>query len=817
MNSLTGDLRYGIRTLRQNPGFTTVAVLSLALGIGANTCIFSIVNGLMLKSLPVKDPQQLSLILAGKSYLTNRQWEQLRDHQDFLAAVGAWGTTIQNTGANGEVHRTWANWVSGDYFRTLGVRPAIGRLFTPDDDRRGCRGLAVLSYGFWQRQYGGDPAVLGKNVPIDGHPFEIVGVTQPGFFGMEVGRDTDLEMPLCSEAVVNQVGALDHYTTFFLRAVARPKPGVSRSQMAERLAAMTPQVFGTTVPPYLSGRDKQEYREHKLTAMDGRFGVSSLRRQYQKSLTMLMVVVGVVLLIACTNVANLLLARGMARHREIAVRLAIGAARARVVRQLLTESILLALLGAAGGTLLAVWGGPFLVRMLSSSVLPVSLNVSLDLPVLGVTVAVALLTGILFGAAPAWQTSGVSPNAVLKESGRGVSEGGTRLSLNRLLVIAQLCLSLLLLVGAGLFLRTFRNLLTVDAGFDRRQVLLADLDLHKSAIAEANLMPAYEALRAQLQSLPGIESASYSNFTPISGSSMTDNVKTDGYSPTSRPETEVYMNNVSANYFRTLGTPILVGRDFGPQDTETSTHVAIVNRAMANRFFPGVDPVGKTYRQARPGHPDLITQVIGVVKDTKYTSLRADSPPTVFTPFGQDDRAPYCTYEIRFAGSVDALTPRVRQMVAGVDGKAAVEFKLLSRQIDDSLIQERLIATLSGAFGGLALVLSAIGLYGLMSYMVVRRRSEIGIRMALGAQPASVIRLVLREVAVLVSAGSLAGALAALWLTKYVGSMLYGVHGDDASTVFLAVGVLAATAATAGYFPARKASRLDPLAAIREE
>ncbi len=818
MNNLTNDLRFAIRMLRQNGTFTAVAVLSLSLGIGANSCIFSAINGLMFKSLPVRDPQQLALIAAGKSSLSNLQWEQLRDHQDFLTSVGAWWTAVLNTGATGEVQRTWTNWVSGDYFRALGVRPAIGRLFTADDDRRGCPGLAILSYDYWQRRYGGDPAVLGKNIPLDGHPFQIVGVTQTGFFGMEVGRSIDVEMPLCSEALVHQVSALDHPSTFFLNAVARPKPGVSTGQMASRLAALTPQVFGATVPPYWSQRDKQEYRQRKLTASDGRFGVSSLRQRYEKSLTMLMAVVGVVLLIACSNVANLLLARGVARQTEIAIRLAIGAGRARLVRQLLTESALLALLGAAGGTLLALWGAPVLVRMLSSSVLPVNLDVSLDPRLLSLTVAVAMLTGMLFGAAPAWRTTGVPPNAALKERGRSVTGAHGKLTVNRLLVIAQMCLSLILLVGAGLFLRTFRNLLTVDAGFDRHQVLLADLDLHKSGVAEANLVPAYEDLRTRLQTVPGVASVSYANVTPISGSSMTDDVKTDTFSPASKADAEVYLNNVSSGYFRTLGTPILTGRDFTPQDTESTTPVALINRTMARKFFPGLDPIGKTFRQERPGHADLVTEVIGVAKDAKYINLRADIPPTAFTPFAQQDaHSPYSTYEIRFAGSLEALTPRVKQVIGGIDKNAAVDFKLLSTVIDDSLIQERLIATLSGAFGLLALALAAIGLYGLMSYMVVRRRGEIGIRMALGAQAGSVVRLVLREVMILVVAGSIAGALAARGLTRYAGSMLYGVRSDDGLTVLLSACLLAIAGALAAYVPARKASRVDPLVALREE
>jgi putative ABC transport system permease protein len=811
-------LRFAIRLLRQNPGFTTVAVLSLALGIGANTCIFSIVNGLMLRSLPVQDPQQLAIIVSGKSALSNGQWEHLRDHQDFLASLGAWGTAILNTGGAGELHRTWTNWVSGDYFRTLGVRPAIGRLFTAEDDRRGCTGRAVLSYDYWQRQYGGDPAIVGKNIALDGHPFEIVGVTQAGFFGMEVGRDVDAEIPLCAEPLVRQASALEQANTFFLRAVGRPKMGVSTRQMAERLAALSPRVFGDTVPPYWSPQDKQEYRQRKLTVTDGRFGLSSLRSKYGNSLTMLMAVVALVLLIACTNVANLLLARGTARQSEIAVRLAIGAGRGRLLRQLLTESALLSIMGAAGGTLLAAWGGPLLVRMLSSSVLPVSLDVSLDPRVLGLTAAVALLTGVLFGAAPAWRATSVPLNAALKERGRGVIAPPGKLSLNRLLVIVQLCLSLVLLVGAVLFMRTLRNLITVDAGFDRAELLLADLDLHKSGIAEANFVSVYEDIRARLQSLPGVESVSYANVTPISGSWITDLVKTDTFSPSSKSDAEVYLNNVSSNYFRTMVTPILAGRDFGPQDTENATPVGLINRTMAKKFFPGVNPIGKTFRQARPGQPDLMTEVIGIVKDAKYTNLRADVPATVYTPFAQRDaHSADSTFQIRFAGSLDALTPRVRDAIGGVDKKATVELKLLATLVDDSLTQERLIATLSGAFGLLALALAGIGLYGVMSYMVVRRRGEIGIRMALGAQPGSVIRLVLREVAILVGAGSVTGALAARVLTRYVGSMLYGIGADDLPTVFLAITVLAAAGVLAGYIPARKASHIDPLVALREE
>jgi putative ABC transport system permease protein len=820
-DTLIQDLRYAVRTLRSSPGFAAVAILSLALGIGANTAIFSLIDAVMLKYLPVSHPEQLLQIVSDNSggYYTNPIWEQLRDRQDVFSGVFAWSPARFNLSPGGEAHYAEGMWASGDIFATLGVRPILGRAFTPADDRRGCPAIAVLTYSFWQKQYGGSAGVLNQTISLDSHPFQVVGVVEPGFAGMDVGRPLNLIVPLCTEPVTRgENSALDRRSSWWLRAVGRPKPGVSPQQVNARLQILAPEVFGATVPPDWRPDDQQQYRERFLKARPAATGLSFIRTEYRPALIALMVVVAVVLLIACANVANLLLARATRRQREIAVRLALGAGRARLIRQLLTESLLLSLAGAALGVLFAQWGSRLLVGLLATKGNQVSLNLALNTSVLLFTAAVAIATGLLFGMAPAWRSARVQPQSAMKANARGVAEGHSRFSLGKALVIAQVALSLVLLVGAGLLLGTFQKLATLNPGFEREHVLLVSVDVRNGRYPQERRAAAYREMLDRLRAIPGVRSASSSDITPLSHSSSNDELKVEGFTPKSREDSMAYFNQVSWDYFETLQTPLVAGRDFNDRDTPTAPRVAIINETMARKFFGNRNPLGKFYQTDDGAEVSPPVEIVGIVKDAKYLSLREEILPTVYVAASQEAKpALYINFELRAAGSATDLIPSIKTVMDQVNRDISLNFVTLETQVNESLNRERLLATLSGFFGGLALLLATIGLYGVMSYNVARRRNEIGIRMALGAERARVLRMVLREVALLVCAGVGVGVCVALACTRLVASFLFGLKATDPATVVLSAAVLIGVAALAGYLPARRASRLEPMAALREE
>jgi len=814
------DIRYAIRTLRTAPGFAVVAILSLALGIGANTAIFSLIDAVMLKTLPVSHPEELLQVVEGKdnTSFTNPLWEALRDRQDVFSGIFAYSGTRFNLAAGGEARYVNAVWASGDYFSTLGIQPVLGRLLTPADDRRGCPGAAVLAYDYWQREYNGRADILGKNISLDGHPFEIIGVMQPGFSGTDVGRASNLAVPLCAEKIMRgENSQLDQRSSWWMRVIARPKPGISPSQADARLKILSPSVFEATVPPRFRDNDKAEYRKRSVKTVSAANGLSYLRTQYRPALITLLVVVAVVLLIACANVANLLLARAAGRQREIAIRLALGLSRPRLIRQLLTESLVLSLAGALLGIVFAQWGSQLLVTMLSSRNNTVFLNLSLNTHVLAFTIAVAAATGLLFGMAPAWRGTRVDPQVAMKENARGVVEGSTRFSLGKALVMAQVALSLLLLVGAGLLLGTFRKLQTLNPGFQPAHVLTVEIDLRNAHIPNERLIPARAEMADRVRAIPGVLSASTSDNTPISGSSWNDSIQVEGYTPKGERDDSIWLYRVSPRYFETLGIPLIGGRDFDSRDTLHSPKVALINQTAAKKFFPGKNAVGQTYRETYPtlGPP---IQIIGVVGDTKYRSLKEEILPVAFVAAAQEEKPyPSGIIEVRSAGSATALIPAVKSALEQVNPNMMLEFRTLSEQVGSSLTRERLLATLSGFFGGLALLLATIGLYGVMSYNVARRRSEIGIRMALGAAEATVLRMVLREVTLLVGVGLVVGIGAAIAATRLIATFVYGVTVRDPATMTMAAVLLAAVALFAGYLPARRASRVDPMVALRDE
>jgi putative ABC transport system permease protein len=817
-DEIVQDARYAFRALRSSPGFAAVAILSLALGIGANTAIFSLIDSVILKTLPVAHPEQLLQVTMGKSaYFTNPIWEQIRDRQDVFSGIFVYGGGRFNLAAGGEARYAQGNFASGQFFDTLGLHALLGRTFTAADDKRGCPGTAVLSHGFWQREFAGRADVVGSKILLDHHPFEILGVLGPGFTGMDVGSEKDVYVPLCSEKIIRgELTSLDQRSTWWLRVIARPKPGISAARSEARLKTLAPQVFDATVPPRWKAEDQQEYRKRSFDTLAAANGLSNIRKQYQQALMVLMGIVGVVLLIACANVANLLLARSAARQKEIAIRIALGSGRARLIRQLLAESIVLSLAGAALGTLFAQWGDGLLVAFLSLGDNRVFLDLSVDSRVLAFTAGVSILTALIFGLAPAWRSTAVNPQAAMKANARGVIEG-SKFGIGKALVVAQVALSLVLVVGAGLMLSTFFKLETLDAGFDREHVLLVSVDLRNGNYKKEQRGAAVREMLTRLRALPGVRSASASNMTPISGGFWNEDLEIEGYASKGRDDTLVYFNQVSDRYFETLRMDLIAGRDFNTHDTPESPRVAIVNQTMAKKYFAGRNPVGKRYRAEEGNKMGPWTEIVGIVSDAKYGSLREEILPTAFVAASQDDTPVSVQFELRAAGQPTVLISGAKSALAEVNRDVSLQFKTLSVQVAESLARERLLATLSGFFGALALALAMIGLYGVMSYNIARRRNEIGIRMALGAQQSSVLRMVLREVAVLIGLGLAIGCAAALGATRFVASFLYGMKANDPLTLSLAAGVLALVAAISGFLPARRASRLDPMNALREE
>ena len=821
LESVIADVRYAVRALVASPGFAFVAILSLGLGIGANSAIFSLTNALLLKPLPVSHPETLRKITMGapdEDEFTNPLWEQLRGQTALFSGAFAYGTDRFNL-AKGGIERTApAAWVSGGMFDMLGVHPIAGRLIQQGDDVRGCAGVAAVSAGFAEREFGSAQRAVGQLLSLDGHPMEVVGVTDPDFFGVNVGRTADIYVPLCAQTVFNGAGVLDERSRWYLNVLVRAAPSLNDAQLAARLTAISPGVFAATVPQRYSAGDQKEYLATKLAAEPAATGMSDLRGRYKPALITLMVVVGIVLLIACANIANLLLARAAARQREIAVRLALGAGRRRIVRQLLTESVLLAGLGAAAGVIFASWASRLIVGFLTLGRATVWLDLSLDGRVLGFTVAVAVTTAVLFGLVPAWRATRVDPQAALKAGGRGAMGGDARHRIGRALVVAQVALSLALVAASGLLLGSFRRLVTLDPGFRREGLYLVDMDFGIAGYKDSQLVAVKREALRRIRGIPGVTSASASLLTPIGGMSWNEFMLVPGYSPTNSRDSLVWFNEVSDGYFATFGTALLAGRDFRDADLQSAQRVAVISETTAKRFFAGTDPVGRTFRMLGGADASAPIEVIGVVRDAKYQRLDEKTLPTAFVPLGQGNfPAPQAVFEVRTSAASPAVIAAVRSQVAAISPSISLGIKTMDAQVASSLARPRLLATLSAFFGALALLLAVVGLYGTMSYTVTRRRNEIGIRMALGAAGPQVLRMVVREAGRLIAAGIVAGALLAFAGTRFVASLLYGVTPTDPATFALSALALAVVAMAAAMLPAWRAARLDPMEALREE
>lgn len=823
LDSIGQDLRYGWRNLMSARGFTITAVLSLALGIGANTAIFSIINALLLRSLPVSNPHRIVKIhAAGNDHLTNPLWESIRDRQNAFNGVLAYSGSSFDLAQGGERRPVPGLWVSGDYFNVLGVQPLRGRLFNSEDDLPGGGKngpVAVISHAFWQSHFGGDPAILGKPIRLDGHQFEIIGVTPPSFKGLEVDRSFSVVIPIGCEPMFHPDGsALKHRSWWWLRIVGRLDGNLTVEQANERLKVVTPAILEEALPDW-DDRGKKEFLSGKVACEAAGNGFTGIGGEQRTMLFAMMGVVAVVLLIACANIANLLLARASARQQEISVRLAIGAGRRRLVRQLLTESLLLAALGIPGGLLIAKWGSQFLLKAVGNR--PLEIDTSMDLRVLSFTVGITLLTGLIFGFAPALRATRVSTNEVLKQSARGSGNGGSRFRLGRAMVAGQFALSLALIVSAGLFVATLRNLLNVTLGFNQHNVLAMQIDV-RGRVAKEQRLTHFQKVLDAVRNCPGALSAATTMIRPISGAAWNGNLFPEGVKDVDNSDSSqhlTFFNRVSPGYFETMQTPIILGRDFNEHDTLNSSRVIIISQKTARDYFGAENPIGKRLGlQGGPGAPEM-HEVIGVAADAKYINVKEETRRTAYVTMAQD-KSPWdgLTFLIRSsAPNFDALMPGLRAAMAQAAPECSLEFKSLETQISNSLSDKRLIAVLVAFFGALALLLAVIGLYGVTSYAAAQRQGEIGIRMALGAQRSNVIWLILRDVAIIIGIGSALGLAMSFGAGKLLASILYGIQPSDPIVLASAFAILAGAGALAGLLPALRASRLDPAIALRHE
>jgi predicted permease len=852
--------------LLKQKGLTAVALLSLALGIGANTALFSIVDAMLLKMLPVKEPERLVLFksvapkdfsvgsyngssnndpVTGQRIMTSfayQSYQRMREQQGPLSDIFAFGGVGLNVNADGQADVANGQAVSGNYYRGLGVQPALGRLLTDDDDKPGATPVAVLSHRYWQKRFSGDNAIAGKQINLNNVPFTVIGVSAKGFDGtMGVGTSQDVTIPIAMEPqlyVDKQRSFLSGAGVWWLRIMGRLKPGVT----SEQAQAQLENAFQQSVVEHRTARqaaaqasggnaisnlDPKQYPH--LFADPGGQGEMYRRRYYAPSLYLLLGVVGLVLLIACANVANLLLSRAAGRQKEIGLRLALGASRWRLIRQLLTESVLLSVLGGLFGILFAVWikNGLLAVSLWGGRGMA-ALEPRLDWRVLGFTLALALLTGIIFGLAPAWRSTRVDLTPSLKDSARG-SSAVHRSLLSRGLVVVQVALSLLLLVGAGLFVRTLLNLQRVDPGFNTQNLLLFEVQPSLIGYKDEKLRQLYQQIGERVEAVPSVQAVTFSRMPLLSQSSSSSSFfvrEALSATPDSEghitPTGEAYRHTVRENFLEAMGIPLLQGRTFRPQDDTKSPKVVVINQTFANKFFPNENAIGKrfTFDTAKPDE----MEIVGVCRDAKYTSQRDEVPPTVYSSYRQERPLPYATFEVRTTADPNSIVASVRDAVRQIDSNLPVSgVKTQIEQADETLRMERLFAKLLTLFALLAQQLAAIGLFGVLAYAVSQRTREIGIRMALGADRASVLKMIVRQGMTLAVLGVILGLVGAYVLTRYLESwislskMLFGVKVSDPFTYSVIAVLLTVVALIACYIPARRATKVDPVVALRSE
>jgi predicted permease len=809
------DCRDAFRAWRATPLVSAVAVVSLALGIGANTALFSILNGLVLKPLPVRQPDALALLDDGE--WTNPIWEELRARQhELFDGAFAWCGQRFNLADQGLTDMVQGAYASGDMFDVLGVAPSVGRLFRSADDVRGGGpdgAVAVISDRLWRQRFDASPAAVGRRLSLNGMPFTVVGVMPPGFFGPDVGTRFDVIVPIGDEALIRGAeSALSERQSWWLEIMVRRKPDQSLEQANAALRGVQPQIRAATIPA--SARSAKTYLTAPFSLIPAAEGHSPLRERYAQPLTIVMVVVGAVLLIACANIANLLLARSTARRRELVIRLALGASRARLAMLLLLESAMLACAGAALGLVVARIGSTLLVRQLGAGV---ALDLPLDLRVLAFTGLVTVVTALLFGLAPAAGILHTAPNEILKDHARTVT-GDRRVSIRNALVILQVALSLALVVGAGLFLRTFASLATLPLGFDHEMLVAADVNVQRSLVPASGRNALFERFRESATGVPGVAEAALSRLPPLSGSGWNTVVDADQAPSGDEHARLSWVNGVTPRFFATYGIRLVAGRDFTADDRDGAPPVAVVNAAFARKFLGGGNPVGREFR-ARITTPTTQTyEIVGFVADTAYRRIREGLVPTVYVPLAQMPSPSALSMTVRTVPALRAtIGSDLARALETVDSSATFTIRPFDDYLEAGVRQERLVAILSGFFGALALALAALGLYGVTSYGVSRRRAEIGVRMALGAEAGGVVRLVLGRVGWLVGSGIVAGTALSWWASRFIsGTLLYGVTSHDALTFIGSAAVLVAVSAAAAWLPARRASRIDPVHVLRE-
>ena len=819
VDGLGQDVRHGARLLRLSPGFTLVAVLSLALGIGANTAIFQLLDAVRLRSLPIAQPHELAevRIVGGNGgmginagpygQLTRPLWEEIEKHQQAFSGAFAWAVNEVPVGEGNELRHARGLWVSGDFFRVLGVRAERGRLILPEDAGACPSTRAIVSHAYWQSQLGGRDLGGDGRLVVDGARMEIIGVAPPEFFGLAVGEGFDVATAFCRPKEELRRDLFD------VSVMGRLRPGWTVEKASAHFGAIGPGLLAETAITGYSTNKVERYRSFRLAVYPASGGVSALRSQYDASLWLLLGVTALVLLIACANLANLMLARAAAREREIAVRAALGASRGRLFRQLLAESALLAALGAVIGVALAQVLSRVLVWALSTASGSLSLSLATDWRVLVFAAGAGGLTCVVFGALPAIRGTRVEPLSAMKAGGRGVSAGRDRLFVQRLMVVTQIAVSLVLLVGAFLFVRSFQRLMTFDPGMRQSGIVVGFFAYHRSQVPPERFGDFQQGLLDEVRGVPGVLEAATTTNVPLWGGSWSHGITAGDTEGSSK------FSWVSPGYFRTMGIALLRGRDFGGSDTASSTRVAVVNEAFIQKLLGGADPIGRTVRtHPEPNYPATEYEIVGVVPDTRYDDLRGGAPPQAFAPASQFPHlTPWAAMMIHADVPPEAAIATIRRRIAAGHPEIVMELMVFQARIRDGFVRERLLAMLSGFFGLLAALLATVGLYGVVSYLVAGRRNEIGIRLALGARRGQVVAMVMRDAGKLLVAGVVVGTALALAAGRSAGSLLFGLSPHDPATLLGAVVLLAVIAVGASFVPARRAARLDPMMALRCE
>ena len=829
--TLLQDVSFAFRTFRKSPLFVAVAVLSITFGIGANTAIFTLADQILVRLLPVRQPEQLVLLSAVGQHYGNNQgqnrisypmYQDFRDHGGPFSAMFCFREVDMSLQYAGHTERVSGEVVSGNYFPVLGVHAALGRLFTASDDRfQGSHPVAVLSYGFWQTRFAANPGVIGQKLVINSYPFTIIGVSQPGFSGTDPGYAPQVRVPIMMAGKLERYLDLNDRRSRWLTAFARLKPGFTIKQARASLQPFFHQILEMEVKqkefakasPYM----KQAFLKMSMDVLPASRGRSSLRRQFSEPLLVLMGTVVLVLLIACANVANLLIARATSRRKEIAVRLALGSGRWRIIRQLLVESLLLSMAGGTAGLLLAIVADKILISLLPPSSVPLAISSSPDGRILAFTLGLSLITGILFGLVPALQATRPDVADTLKDQAGAVA-GGSSTGIRKLLVVAQIALSLLLLIAAGLFTRSLEKLKELDPGFRTSNLLAFKVDPTLNGYTPERTKMFYEHLKESLETLPGVDRAALAVVPVMEGDEWDEWVTIDSYSPKTGELPDPHMNFVSPDYFKTMEIALLAGRDVRRTDVLSSPKVCIVNEVFAKKYFGTVNAVGHKIGMGNDAGTKTDITIIGVARNTKYESMRDEIPVEVFRPYQQLEFGTGITAYVRTARNPDLIFSNIRKRVHDLDPNLPMfEAITLERQMENSLVTERLVALLSSGFGFLATALASIGLYGVMAYTVTRRTREIGVRMAVGASATDVLWLVLRETLILLAIGIVV-ALPSTWiLTQFIRSQLYGIQPTDPLSIVAATLGIAAVALLSGYVPGRRATRIEPMRALRHE